>query len=209
MLILYNYPINEMYFQGAAVEINNVKKLTDYKHLNLFAIDYKDRERYEKQWIFSSRSKRLNPLEKNYTIPDAVVIVPFHIQKKKLVVIKEFRVCLGGYQHGFPAGLVDKGESIETAGKRELMEETGLNITKILKQSPAIYSSSGMTDESISLLFVECDGVPTNQFNEASEDIETIMLSKDDAALLLSDTTIKFDVKSWIILNTFATSGVI
>ncbi len=191
------------------MEINNIKKLTDYRHLNLFSIDYKDRENYEKQWIFSSRSKRLNPLKKNYTIPDAVAIVPFHTQQKKLIVIKEFRVCLGGYQYEFPAGLVDKGESIETAGRRELMEETGLNITKILKQSPPIYSSSGMTDESISLLFVECDGVPTDRFNEASEDIKVIMLSKSDAALLLSDTSIKFDVKSWIILNTFATHGVI
>ena len=191
------------------MEITNVKKLTNYNYLNLFSIDYEDRENDKKQWIFSSRSENLNPLEKDDTIPDAVVIIPFHIQHKKLVVIKEFRVCLGGYQYGFPAGLVDKKETIKKAGKRELKEETGLNITKILKQSPAIYSSSGMTDESVSLLFVECEGTPTNRFNEASEDIETIMLSENDASDLLSDTKIKFDVKSWIILNTFANSGAI
>ena len=191
------------------MEITNVKKLTNYNYLNLFSIDYEDRENDKKQWIFSSRSENLNPLEKDDTIPDAVVIIPFHIQHKKLVVIKEFRVCLGGYQYGFPAGLVDNKETIKKAGKRELKEETGLNITKILKQSPAIYSSSGMTDESVSLLFVECEGTPTNRFNEASEDIETIMLSENDASDLLSDTKIKFDVKSWIILNTFANSGAI
>ncbi|MEN8212431.1 MAG: NUDIX domain-containing protein, partial [Thermodesulfobacteriota bacterium] len=95
------------------------------------------------------------------------------------------------------------------AGKRELYEETGLSVTKVLKKSPAVFSSSGMTDESVSLLFVECQGEPTNNFNEESEDIETIMLSQNKAADLLSDTSIKFDVKSWIILNTFASSGVI
>jgi ADP-ribose pyrophosphatase len=151
----------------------------------------------------------MNPLEKDYTSPDAVVIVPFHIQEKKLVVINEFRVSLGGYHYGFPAGLVDKGESIETAGKRELFEETGLSVTKILKQSPTVFSSSGMTDESVSLLFVECNGKPTNCYNEASEDIEVIMLSQSNAADLLSDYKIKFDVKSWIVLNTFATHGII
>jgi len=191
------------------VEINRVEKLTDCKFLNLFSVNYKDRNNCEKQWIFSSRSKVLNPLEKDYTNPDAVVIVPFHIHEKKLVMINEFRVSLGGYHYGFPAGLVDKGESIETAGKRELFEETGLSVTKILKKSPAVFSSSGMTDESVSLLFVECDGDPTNIHNEASEDIEIIMLSQSNAADLVSDNKVKFDVKSWIVLNIFASHGII
>ncbi len=191
------------------MEINNVQKLTDYKFLNLFSVDYKDRKHCDKQWIFASRSKGLNPLDKNYINPDAVIIIPFHVKEKKLIVINEFRVALGGYHYGFPAGLVDKGESIETAGKRELYEETGLSVTKILKKSPAVFSSSGMTDESVSLLFVECDGKPTNRFNEASEDIEVIMLSQKNAADLLCDSKIKFDVKSWIILNIFSSHGII
>ena len=198
-----------IFFQGVRVEINSVKKLTDYKHLNLFSVYYKDRENCEKEWIFSSRSNQLNPLEKEHTTPDAVVIIPFHILEKKLVMIKEFRIALGGYHYGFPAGLLDEGESIKTAGKRELYEETGLHVTKILKTSPAVFSSSGMTDESVSLMFVECDGEPTNCFNESSEDIEVIMLSKSNAADLLSDSKIKFDVKSWIVLNTFATYGIL
>ncbi|MBT3175930.1 MAG: NUDIX hydrolase [Desulfobacula sp.] len=191
------------------MKINNVKKITNYQYLNLFSVKYKDRVNCEKEWIFSSRSKSLNPLEKDYTIPDAVVIVPFHTQEKKLVVIKEFRVALGGYQYGFPAGLIDKGEAVEQAGQRELFEETGLSITKVLQKSPAIFSSSGMTDESICLLFVECKGKPSNRFNEASEDIEIIMISKEQALNILKDSQIKFDVKSWIILNNFALHGVI
>ena len=190
------------------MEIKSVKKLTDCKYLNLFYVNYKDRKNCDKEWIFSSRSKQLNPLEKKNTNPDAVVIIPFHIIKKKLVVIKEFRIALGGYNYGFPAGLIDKGESIEMAGKRELYEETGLRVTKILKKSPGVFSSSGMTDESVSLMFAECDGEPTNCFNESSEDIEVIMLSQNNATQLLSDNKIKFDVKSWIVLNTFASYGV-
>ena len=90
-----------------------------------------------------------------------------------------------------------------------IFEETGLTLTKSLQQSPAIFSSSGLTDESISLLFVECEGMPTNSFNESSEDIEVIMLSRDQASDILSNPLIKFDVKSWIVLNTFVCQGVI
>ena len=189
------------------MKINTVKKITNCKHLNLFSITYKDRIDCEKEWIFASRSNHLNPLEKERTTPDAVVIVPLYKPGGKLVIIKEFRVALAGYQYGFPAGLVDSGETIEQAGKRELFEETGLTLTRVLKKSPPVFSSSGMTDESVSLLFAECEGYPSNRFNEASEDIETLMLSRDQAADILHDSKIKFDVKSWIVLNTFVSCG--
>jgi len=207
--MVLNRGFKQRFYQGIDMKINNVKKITDCKYLNLFSISYKDRVNCEKEWIFASRSKQLNPLEINDARPDAVVIVPFHKPEAKLVLIKEFRVALGGYQYGFPAGLVDIGETIEQAGKRELFEETGLTISKVLKKSPAIFSSSGMTDESISLLFVECEGRPTSRFNEASEDIEVIMLSRQQASDILNDNQIKFDVKSWIVLNTFASQGVV
>ncbi len=191
------------------MKVNVVKKITDCRYLNLFSIDYKDRKDKEKQWVFASRSEKSNPLEQDYTKPDAVVIVPYHTQAEKLVIIKEFRVALGDYQFGFPAGLIDRGESIEQAGTRELFEETGLNLTKVIKKSPAVFSSSGMTDESISLLYVECEGLATSRFNEASEDIETIMLSRNKAKEMVSDNNIKLDLKLWIVLSTFAFQGIL
>ncbi len=190
------------------MKINTIKKITDCSHINLFSIHYTDQVNNEKQWIFASRSSQ-NPLKKNHSKPDAVVIVPYHEDKKKLVLIKEFRVALGGYQYGFPAGLIDKGESIEQAGKRELFEETGLQLKKVIKISPAVFSSSGLTDESISLLYVNCGGNPTNEFNEDSEDIEVKMFSREQASEILNDHTVKFDVKSWIVLNTFASQGIL
>jgi ADP-ribose pyrophosphatase len=189
------------------MKIKSVEKVSDYPYLNLFSIRYTDRVRQEKEYIFASRSPFDNPLTKKTDLPDAVVVVPFHTDENKLVLIEEYRLALGGFQYGFPAGLLDEGESVEQAGARELFEETGLTVTRVIKQSPAVFSSSGMTDESVSLLFVHCTGTPTDRFTEASEQITVRMLSQEDAAMLLMSRDIQFDVKSWTVLNYFSQNG--
>jgi ADP-ribose pyrophosphatase len=181
------------------VDIYKKEKITDYPHLNLIRARYRDRSGTDKSWLYASRQSTARP--------DAVVVVPFHQQENKLVVIKEFRVPLGGFQYGFPAGLVDPGESVVQAGRRELYEETGLTVVNVIKQSPAIFSSSGLTDESISLLYVDCEGSANTEYNEASELIEVKMLSPDQAADCLCQDNLLFDVKTWIVLDRFAATG--
>lgn len=181
------------------MDVYEKETITDFPHLNLIRAKYKDTAGIDRSWLYASRQSS--------AVPDAVVIVPFHQQENKLVVIKEFRVPLGGFQYAFPAGLVDAGESIAEAGRRELYEETGLTVTNVIKQSPAIFSSPGLTDESISLLYVACDGVANTEHNEASEMIEVEMLSQAQAADFLTQDNILFDVKTWIVLEHFAATG--
>jgi ADP-ribose pyrophosphatase len=189
------------------MEIKNVEKITDCRHLNLYEISYINQKGIEKSWQIASRAEKPKCVTGQFNIPDAVVIVPFHIEKDKLVIIKEFRVPLGGYQYGFPAGLVDKGETVQQTCTRELKEETGLSVTRVKKISPPVYSSSGMTDESVSMVYVECDGTPSNKGNEGSEDITTIFVSPKKASELCKDSKIKLDVKTWLVLNSFAENG--
>ena len=190
------------------MQISGVHKLTDMRYLNLFSVDYQDKKGKYKTWTYASRSGPGNPARRTDAVPDAVVVVPFHTTQKKLVIIKEFRVVLGGYQYGFPAGLLDPEEKTEQAGRRELFEETGLQLTRVIQMSPAIYSSSGMTDESVSLLYAECDGTPSSAHTEDSEDIQVKLLSRDGAGQLLLQPHAMFDVKTWIVLQTFASHGV-
>lgn len=136
--------------------------------------------------------------------PDAVVIVPYHTERDRLVITREYRVPLAGVEYGFPAGLVDDGETIQEATVRELYEETGLSVTRILKIGPPVYSSAGMSDESVSLVYVECTGEATSAGNEGSEQIEVLFVSAQEAALLCRNPALKFDAKAWLVLTAFA-----
>lgn len=189
------------------MNILQTEKVTNVPHLNLYRTHYEDRNGDPKSWVFASRQDPPRLMSDQWETPDAVVIVPYHVSRQQLVIIEEFRVVLGGYQYGFPAGLMDSGENIvETCG-RELFEETGLTVRRVLRQSPPVYSSSGMTDEAVAMVFVECDGTPSNAANESSEDIRTVFVGPADAQALCAGTDGRMDVKTWLVLSSFAQSG--
>jgi ADP-ribose pyrophosphatase len=98
---------------------------------------------------------------------------------------------------------VDEGETIETASIRELKEETGLAITRFIKISQPLYSSAGMTDESVTLVYVECEGQPSIEGNVDSEEIEIMLVSPSDASKMCKDPELKFDAKAWLVLSNF------
>lgn len=189
------------------MKIKQTRQILSGRHINAYSISYLDRRGAEKEWQMVSRGGDPKCVTGNFDLPDAVVIVPFHTEKQKLVIIKEFRVALGGFQFGFPAGLLDEGESIEEAGRRELREETGLHLNRVLKQSPPIYSSSGLTDEAVSMVFAECSGQASDRGNESSEMITTLFVSPEEAGRLCADPQLKFDVKTWLVLSQYAVYG--
>lgn len=174
------------------MEILKSTPLLKTKFLNFMSTSYRDMLGVTREWVWAQRP--------NSTA--AVMVVPTVITPEgpKLCLIKEFRVPLSGYEWGFPAGLIDPGEPIENAARRELKEETGLDIVKVLRTSPPVYNSAGVTDESISVMFVEASGTISKSGHEASEQIETFLLSMDEVKVLLDDKAKKVGAKAWIIL---------
>lgn len=189
------------------MKIIAANKLTDCRWLNLFEIIYTGKSDAHRSWWTASRSAEPKCVADRFERPDAVIIVPFHIGENKLVITREYRVPLGDYEYGFPAGLIDEGETVPAAAVRELREETGLGVTRILKTGPPVYSSAGMTDESVVIIYVECDGTASNTGNQDSEIIEVALVSRVDAGHLCERTDIKFDAKAWLVVSKFAECG--
>jgi ADP-ribose pyrophosphatase len=134
--------------------------------------------------------------------PDAVVIVPTlnTPEGKKIVILREYRLPIRDNELSFPAGLIDPGETTEEAAIRELKEETGLICDKIQWVSPILFSSSGMTDESVQYVFMEVSGEVDNKNNENDEEIEVLVLSPDEINKLAFDRVSKWGAKTWPIL---------
>ena len=211
-LYLVHYTISEwvkITEKGLPMKITGYKKITRKKWLNLFEVAYIDKNGQPKQWEVVSRKEVPKCITGEFDPPDAVVIVPFHKEDRKLVIIREYRVALAGYEYALPAGLIDQGESIERAASRELKEETGLSIVRIMKISPPLNATAGMADENFCMVYCECEGSATAAGNEGTETIETLLVSPQDAGDLLKDGEIKFDVKLWLELSRFYENGIL
>lgn len=147
-------------------------------HLNLVSFSYMDKNGKKGTWVSAER-----PNDKK-----AVVIVAIKPKKDPLLLVtKEFRVPIKGYEWGLPAGLIDEGQSIEEAAERELKEETGLDIVKFLRPvTPFVYNSPGMTNEAVSYAFVEVKGQISDKYLQDSEDIAAIFYSRAAVQALLN-----------------------
>lgn len=193
-------------------KIKDVEVLARTKFLSLYNAKYENKNGREKNWTIASRkgTEVLNEtlLQGKEDKVDAVVIVAFHKSEKKLVLVKQFRVPINDYIYELPAGLVDQGEDALNSLKRELKEETGLDLKEILdsKIKSNLFLSPGMTDESVTLAVCTCTGTLSNEFMEDDEDIEALMLSQEEATKLLENND-NFDIKCYIVLKIFSILG--
>ena len=182
-----------------------IRKLTDQKWLNLYDAEYTARDGSAHHWMLCSRKD--SPIEQA-SEPDAVyiaAIVPTP-EGNRLVMTKEFRIAIDDVEYGFPAGLIDNGETIESTVRRELKEETGLAVETIHHISPPVYSSAGMSDESCCMVLVTASGTPSTALNEAHEQIEVLLYDISDIRALLQSRN-KIASKAWGLLYHFAATG--
>jgi ADP-ribose pyrophosphatase len=189
------------------MKILKVEKITDEKWLNLYSATF-EHNGHGGRWLFASRR---GPGQVGRPGCDAVIIVPvLHAegQPPRLVLIREFRIPVGGYDYGFPAGLLEPGEGVEDAVRREIAEETGMEVVRFRKVSPPVFSSAGMTDEATVLAFVDVRATPEmKQKLEHSEDIEVVLLDYEQVCRLCDHPDIPLDAKAWSTLYMFQQLG--
>jgi len=119
------------------------------------------------------------------------------------VVTKEFRVAIGGYEWALPAGLVEEGDTVEKTAKKELKEETNLDLLEIVEKTPFLTNSAGLTNEVVSIVFVRAEGQINQEGTEQTEDIETFLMNKQEVKNLMKDKKKVFSAKAWLIFDRF------
>ncbi len=107
----------------------------------------------------------------------AVAIVPV-INKKSIMLVRQYRPVVNEHLWELPAGIIDKGETPYQTAKRELEEETGLKAKNMIKMGEC-FSSPGFTNEKTTL-FLAQDFIQSKQKLDKDEEIEFNIFSFKD-----------------------------
>ena len=136
---------------------------------------------------------------------DSVAVIIFNLDTSKIILVNQFRYPSYKTGHGWPiesiAGIVDPDEAPEEAARREVQEETGLNISTI-EHISTFYPSPGGSSEQIHLYYSEVSGESANYMGTGGlvsegEDIRAEELSLEDALLKIKSGEI-IDAKTII-----------
>jgi len=189
------------------MKTEHVHPVFESRFLNMMEASFIDNAGNNKKWIFAQRPKNTNVVFVAAVVKKVPVGVKTFQALPELVVIREYRVSVGDYIYSIPAGLVDQGETIVEAAERELKEETGLTIKNIISETPPLYSSPGLSDESANLLYVEAEGDISYDKHEVTEDITVFLMNRESVGILIKDHSLKFDAKAYMVFKQFAKYG--
>lgn len=174
-------------------KLDEIIQMTQTKFLNLFTFKGKNGKNVPFTYYVASRAKNINELKVNKGLDktDAVSIYALYGENKdKVVLVRQYRVPINDYIYEFPAGLCEENEDCESAAKREMFEETGLDFTPIKVDEiyqKSRYMSVGMSDESITSIYGYAKGTPTSIHEEASEEIEVVIADKEEVRRILKE----------------------
>ncbi len=175
--------------------IGRITKKTDTPYLNFYEMEAIHRDGRSSPYYVASRAKAVSELKavSGKNRPDGVILYGVYGENKdKVVLIRQYRYPLGGYVYEFPAGLVEPGEDMLSAGIREMYEETGLTFTPIEggSFSRPFFTTIGMTDESCGTVFGYCSGEPTSCHEEASEEIQVVLADRTECKRILKEENV-------------------
>lgn len=90
--------------------------------------------------------------------------------RERILLNREFRMATGRFVYNFPAGLIDEGETPQESARRELKEETGLDLLAIEDFIGESYSAVGFSNEKNVCVV----GVAGGEFAPSSSIVEEI-----------------------------------
>ena len=191
--------------------IGKIQKKTDNRFLNFYEFEAVHRDGKITPYYVSSRAREIDQLKAvtHQNKPDGVILYGVYGEDKdKVVLIRQYRYPLGGYVYEFPAGLVEDGEDMLEAAKREMFEETGLTFTPREggSYSRPFFTTIGMTDESCGTVFGYCSGDPTSANQEASEEIQVVIADREECKRILREENVAI-MCAYMLMHFIASTG--
>lgn len=169
------------------MEFKGLEKKEEGKFITRYDLTYETEDKKKKVYEIISRRNDIETFDDIHGgRPDAVVIMATDETGEKILVNKEYRLAVGGWVYNFPAGLIDPGEVPQQSAKRELWEETGLELYEIDDIIGPSYSAVGFSNE-INVCIV---GRARGEFRKSTSTVEEIVpgwYTKAEIRALLKD----------------------
>lgn len=163
------------------MKLVHMEKVRDGRYLKSYQLTYLNKAGREKKYEIVSRNDLASPEEiGNRT--DGMSIVAFH--EDKMLLLREFRMGVNRYIYNLCAGMREPGESMEACMERELYEETGLKISRIIDILPPSFAAVAISDVKTSIAFVEACGEFADHTSE-NEEIGAAFYSREEVKKLL------------------------
>ena len=181
-----------------SMKLIKMEKVKDGKYLKNYELTYRNKAGKEKTYEIVSR-KELSGIEDIGQKVSGLSIAA--VNGDKLLLLREFRMGVNKIVYNLCAGMLEEGESLEQCIRRELYEETGLQVKRIIDILPASYAAVAISDTKTSIVFVEAEG----EFEDHTSDnewIEAGFYTKEEVRELLKNA--EFSSRAQIIAYFFA-----
>lgn len=168
------------------MKIIALRKIHQGKFLSYYEGDFINENGTRKTYEFMSRDHHLTLETFGNNIPAGVGMVALSTDRQRVLLEEEYRYACNRFIYNFPAGIIDPGENAEQAAKRELKEETGLDLIEVIDVLSPSYASPGTSDEQMQIIV----GVVSGEIKPSCYELEEIhakWFTKEQVKQLLKD----------------------
>lgn len=177
------------------------EKVRNGKYLKNYELTYLNKANQEKKYEIVSR-KDLNSPEEIGAVSSGISIVG--LCGDTLLLLNEFRMGVNRRIYNLCAGMIEEDELVEDCAKRELYEETGLELQDIITVLPVSYAAVGISDVSTNIVIARVKGQLGNH-TTVNEDIIAGLYTKEEVAKLIE--TEKFSSRAQFAAYMFVMGG--
>lgn len=183
------------------MELLSMEKVKDGRYLKNYELTYRNKAGREKKYEIVSRSEIAGTESIGQRV-SGISIVAYH--EDRMLLLREFRMGVNRFVYNLCAGMLEEGESLEECIQRELYEETGLSVGKILNILPPSFAAVAFSDVKTQIAFVEVEGAFEDHTSE-NEQIMAGFYTKEEVRELLE--TEEFSSRAQIAAYFFMLSG--
>lgn len=183
------------------MKLLGLKKVKDGTYLKNYELTYRNKSGMEKVYEIVSR-RELDSVQDLGKAVSGVSIVAF--RNGKMLLLREFRMGVNKNIYNLCAGMNEEGESVEQCIERELYEETGLKVKRILRILRPSFAAVAISDMRTRIAFVEVEGT-IGDHTSPNEEISPAFYSKEEISRLLE--TEEFSARAQMAAFSFCNGG--